>query len=190
MKNIQILTLNESNITDFAAARNRLLETAESEWVLFLDTDEIATDELKKEIDNLEPNRFNGFYIKRKIVFLGKEIGEDKVLRLAKKSAGRWVRKVHETWKIQGRVGILKNYIIHNTSKDLHSYISKINKYSDLHAKENLKEEKETSLLKMIFYPKAKFIKNLFQGRGMVFSMLQSFHSFLGWSKLWELQKK
>ena len=190
MNNFQTLTLNEKDIVDFASARNRLLRSATSDWVFFVDTDEVVSDALKKEIASLSPNGFNGFYIKRKIVFLGKEIGEDKVLRLARKESGLWRRKVHETWDIKGRVGTLDNYIIHNTAKDMHSYIKKINNYSDLHAKENLREGKRSNLLKIIFYPMIKFVQNILQGRGFVFSMLQSLHSFLGWAKLWELQKR
>lgn len=116
-------------------------------------------------------------------------MGEDKVLRLARKDAGRWVRKVHETWRVKGKVGTLKNYIVHNTARDLHSYIDKMNCYSGLHAKENINEHKKCSLLKIIFYPQIKFLQNIVQGRGFVFSVLQSFHSFLGWTKQWELQK-
>jgi hypothetical protein len=190
MNNIEILTLNQKNITDFAEARNRLLKTAASSWVFFVDTDEVVSDGLKKEIKDLDPKGYYGFYIKRKIIFLGKEIGEDKVLRLAKKDAGRWERKIHEAWKVKGKVGTLKNYIIHNTASDLHSYIEKMNNYSDIHARENLKEGKKVNLFRMIFYPKAKFIQNVLAGRGFVFSMLMSFHSFLGWAKQWELQKE
>jgi hypothetical protein len=190
MNNIEILTLNKPNINDFAEERNRLLKKAKSMWVLFVDTDETISDKLNKEIESLNPGNFNGFYIKRKIIFLGHEIGEDKVLRLGKKEAGKWRRKVHEFWDIKGKVGILDNYLIHNTAEDLTSYIDKINKYSDIHAGENLKEGKYANILKIIFYPKIKFIINMIQGRGFTFSMLQSFHSFLGWSKQWELQKR
>ncbi|MGA2910737.1 MAG: hypothetical protein ABSE04_03015 [Candidatus Microgenomates bacterium] len=189
MINFKVIILKEENIKDFALARNRLLAKTKSEWILFLDTDEKLPKKLAEEIAKLEPGNFEGFYIKRKIVFLGKVIGEDKVLRLARKKSGKWVRRVHETWKINGPVGTLKNYIIHNTAYNLHNYIEKINNYSSIHASENLKEGKSSNLFKMIFYPKAKFIQNILEGRGYIFSMLQSFHSFLGWAKQWELQK-
>ena len=190
MLKIETLTLNEPGISDFAAARNKLLESSKSEWVLYIDTDEKISEDLKKELESLNPEDFNGFYIKRKIIFLGKEIGEDMVLRLGKKNLGKWARKVHETWNIRGKVGTLRNYINHNTASNLHSYIEKINKYSDLHALENKAEGKKSNIFKIIFYPKAKFIQNILSGRGFIFAMLQSFHSFLGWSKLWNLQKK
>ena len=190
MLKIETLILNQPGVTDFAAARNKLLKSAKSEWVLFLDSDESISEDLKKELENLDPEDYDGFYIKRKIIFLGKPSGEDKVLRLAKKDSGVWVRKVHETWRIKGKTRTLKNYIIHNTGSDLHSYIEKMNNYSDIHALENLSEGKKSTLLKIIFYPKIKFIQNLVSGRSFVFAILQSFHSFLGWTKLWELQRK
>ncbi len=189
MKNFQTLTLREKEITDFAKARNRLLKSAKSEWVLFLDIDERLSKELIKEISDLNPDGYEGFYINRKIVFLGEEIGQDKVLRLARKSAGKWVRRVHETWQIKGKVGTLRHHIVHDTADNLHIFIDKINKYSSIHAAENIREEKKSSLFKIIFFPKMKFIQNMLMGRGFVFSMLQSFHSFLGWAKQWELQK-
>lgn len=185
-----LLILKQKSITDFAKARNDLLKSAKGPWVLFLDTDEEFPPELKKEIENLDPKDINGYFIKRKIFFLGKYVGIDKVLRLGKKDAGIWKRSVHETWDIKGNSKTLKNYIIHNTGNDLHSYIDKINFYSTLHAKENLKEGKKSNIFKIIIYPKAKFIQNILLGRGVLFSMLQSLHSFLGWSKLWEIQKK
>ena len=190
MLKIKSITLNEPGIKDFARARNNLLSLAKEDWILFVDTDETVSEELKKELQELDPKDYCGFYIKRKIIFLGREIGEDKVLRLAKRKAGIWKRRVHETWNIKGKVGLLDGYIIHNTSDNLHSYVEKMNNYSDLHSIENNKEGKHSNIFKIVFYPKAKFIQNILKGRGFAFSMLQSFHSFLGWSKLWELQKK
>lgn len=189
MNKLETFTLDKPGVTDYAKERNDLLKKSKSEWILFLDTDEKATKELEREIKRLDPMKYNGFYIKRKIIFLGKEIGEDRVLRLARKNVGKWTRKVHETWQVRGKIGVLKNYIIHNTAEDLHSYIQKMNTYSEIHSKENLKEGKTSDLFKIIFYPKFKFIVNLLAGRGFVFSMLQSFHSFLSWSTLWLLQK-
>lgn len=185
---LTILSLNKPGITDFAGERNILLSKARTEWVLFVDTDEIVTPKLNEEIESaIRSKKYAGYYIKRKIIFMGNEIGEDKVLRLARRNSGKWTRAVHEVWNVRGRVGILKNYIIHNTAGDLAEYIERINKYSDIHARENLKEGKHATLWKIIVYPKLKFVQNVISGRGFVFSMLQSFHSFLSWSKLYFL---
>lgn len=192
MNNLEIITLKKNSIVDFAKERNTLLENAKSKWIFFVDTDEVVSPKLQREIETvLESNtgNYSGFYIKRKIYLAGSYVGEDKVLRLAKKGSGRWVRSVHETWNIKGKVRTLKNYLIHNTADTLAEYIQKLNFYSDIHAKENLKEGKRSNVWKIIIYPKLKFLQNLLLGRGFVFSMLQSFHSFLAWSKQWELQK-
>lgn len=183
-----IITLNQKNIEDFAKTRNTLLKKARTDWVLFLDSDEKLSDGLKKEIEDLDLENFKGFYVKRKNFFLGREAGTDKILRLGNKKAGKWYRQVHETWKIKGKTGELKNPIIHNTADSISEMITKINLYSSLHAVANKKEGKKTNTLKIIIYPKLKFIQSLLMGRGVAFSILQAFHSFLSWSKQWELK--
>jgi len=180
---LTVLSLNNKNITDFASERNDLLEKSKSVWVLFLDSDE----RLYSPIKNIS-DKYNGYFLKRKNYFLGQYVGTDKIVRLGKKNAGRWYRAVHETWKINGNIGILPNIIIHNTADNLRDYINKINIYSGLHAKENLKENKKSNLLKIIFFPPIKFVFVLIKSKNIVFSILQAFHSFLAWSELWLIQ--
>lgn len=187
---IKIVTLNEPNIKDFAMARNRILKNLKNDWVFFLDSDEIISTELYKEISELDLEGYSGFFVKRKNYFLGKFIGSDELIRLARKDSGYWKRKVHEVWVVKGRLGKLKNPIIHETAKSLKEYISKLNFYSTLHAEANKKEGKRSGFLKIVFYPKIKFIESIINGRGLVFSILQAFHSFLAWSKQWLSQKK
>ncbi len=185
---LEIITLNKPGITDFAKARNELLQKSKAEWLFFVDSDEKVTPELMKEVEDTISRDLDvdAYYVKRKIYFLGEYIGEDKVLRLARRNLGEWIRAVHEVWYVgSSTTGVLKNCLIHNTAGNLHEYIERINKYSDIHAKENKKEGKKSNLFKIIFYPIFKFIQNLLMGRGFVFSMLQSFHSFLAWSKEW-----
>ena len=189
---------------DFSAQRNFGLEKASGRWVLFIDSDERVEEELAKEIakfTNNFLNDFSGYSLIRKDYFLGKslkstEAGRKKILRLAQKEAGKWERFVHEEWKIKGKVGLLKNPLLHYPHKNLDDFISQINFYSTLHAQANLKEGKRSNLFKIIFWPKAKFIENwIIKGGykdgmyGFVISLIMSFHSFLAWSKLWLWQK-
>ena len=100
---------------DFAAQRNFGLEKAKGEWVLFVDTDERVTPALTAEIKKkILKTRCSGFYLKRQDFWAGKclkygETGNIKLLRLGKKSAGKWERPIHEVWKIKGKIGTLKN---------------------------------------------------------------------------------
>lgn len=189
---LEIITLNRPHITNFAKERNLLLKKAKADWVFFVDSDEVISKELKDEITSRlggsTVNNYNGFYVYRKNYFFGQYTGTDKILRLGRKNLGNWNRSVHEVWKIKGNIGEFDNPLIHNTAKNLHEFIDKINYYSTLHAEENLENGKRSNLIKIIFYPVFKFIQSMLSGRGFVMSMLQSFHSFLAWSKAWKLQ--
>jgi len=186
---LEIITLNNPGITDFAKERNILLNKSKADWLFFLDTDEIMSPELRAEIERSISSLENGYYVFRKNYLLGKYVGTDKILRLGRMGSGKWERKVHEVWKIKGKVGQLKNPLVHNTAKNLHEYIDKINFYSTLHAQENLDTRKKSNIFRIFVYPPTKFFQSLIMGRGFVVSMLQSFHSFLAWSKEWQLQK-
>ncbi len=187
--NISIITLKGKGIADFSKERNKTLQGVGGEWVLFLDSDEIMSPELKEEIKNLSPDSgINGYYIKRK------GIVEEKLLRLARKDSGRWERLVHEVWRVKGKVGYLKHPIIHLDEISIFKMVKKTNFYSTLHAKANKLEGKKSNMCKIMFFPLAKFFQTYFvkkaykKGtRGFVFSIIQSFQSFLSWTKLYFL---
>lgn len=187
---ISTVTLKKEHITDFADERNLALRLAKDEWVLFLDSDEILSKELKEEIRNLNPGTYGGFYLKRKNYFLGQYVGCDHIIRLVKKGSGKWQRLVHETYHLAGdsEAGYLNNYLIHNTADNLHDYLNKINNYSTLHALANRQEGKRATLLIIIFFPVFKFMQTFVKSRHFVFSLMQAIHSFLSWSKLYFLR--
>ena len=203
---LNILQLNKPNISDFASERNKLLEESKSDWNLFLDSDERLNEEdlsLRgaKSDAAIQDSRllhfvrndtkYESFYLKRKNYFLGQYVGIDKIIRLVKKGTGKWVRAVHEVWLPNKSylVGVMSdNYIIHNTADNLTDYLKKMNYYSDLHAEANLKEGKKSNLFKIIFYPVGKFFINLIKSKHIVFSIMQSLHSYLGWTILYFLQ--
>jgi len=182
---------------NFALQRNYGLSKTKSEWVLFIDADEVATKSLRDEILNLKFNIYDGFFIKRKDYFLRKEIkygevGKIRLLRLGKKKQGKWKRMVHEYWSVKGKVGELKNPLLHFSHPTISEFIEDINKYSNLHAKELKKEKKKSNLFKIVIWPVGKFIYNYFfelgflDGKeGFIIGVMMSFHSFLAWSKIW-----
>ncbi len=185
MKSLSVIVLNKPNITDFAKERNDLLKKAKTEWVLFIDNDE------KISTNKLQPtNNFQSYKLQRRNYFLGQYVGTDKIIRLIKKGTGRFVRKVHEVWEPNNPnlVGIIDTPIIHNTADNLTDYLNKMNNYSTLHAKANLEEVKRSSMFKIIFFPVGKFIITLIKSKNIVFSIMQSLHSYLAWSKLYFLQ--
>lgn len=183
MNELSVLTLNMPNILDFSEERNKLLRKCKTKWALFLDSDE----RLNTPIKNIS-GEYSGYYLTRKNYFLGYYVGSDKILRMGQKDHGKWSRNVHETWDIQGKLGYLPNIIIHNTATNLTSYLKKINYYSDLHAIANRKEGKVSNIFKIIIFPIGKFVLTFVKSKNVVFSIMQSLHSYLSWTKLYFLQ--
>jgi len=189
---------------DFASQRNFGFKKAKSEWALFVDADERVPENLKEEIIQSISDRDSeeaGFFIKRSDYIWGKflkygETGGAKFLRLIRRGKGRWVRKVHEFLDVDGPTFDLSNSIIHYPHQTLREFIDSINTFSTIHAKENFKEGKKTLILRIVFWPPAKFISSyilklgIFDGgQGFIMAAVMSFHSFLAWSKLWMTQK-
>lgn len=199
--NITIITLDEPNIEDFAAARNRELKKAKTDWVLFVDSDETISPELEQEIKHaISAPQFDAYALKRRDHFLGQELthGENaanRFVRLARRSWGKWERPVHETWVGQGGVGEL-NHPIHHQLSSIREIIDKLNTYSTLDATFRHKSGQRSSLFHLTFFPFAKFFQNFLLRRGFldgppgtIMAILMSFHSFLTWSKLYLLDK-
>lgn len=185
---------------DFSKQRNYALKKTKGEWVIFIDADEIVSSELAVEIKNKIINdNYDGFLIQRKDFFLGKilnygEVGDIKLLRLAKKDKGFWLRSVHEIWQIEGKIGYLKNPLFHRSHNNIKSFLTKINYYSTINAKYLKSNKTQITFIDLIIYPSIKFIHNylLKMGfmdsiEGLIFALMMSFHSFLSRAKLYLL---
>src|SRR3989339_1446563 len=88
-----------------------------------------------------------GYFIPRRNMFLGKPlihagVYPDGVIRLVKNGFAKFPQKsVHEQIEINGKVGWLNNDLLHFDSPTLKKYFWRMNRYTDLHAKE-LKDKK------------------------------------------------
>jgi glycosyltransferase involved in cell wall biosynthesis len=190
---------------NFAAQRNAGLTEARGDWVLFIDSDEIVTNSLQKEIlKNIYTDHLsNAFYIKRKDFLFGRELthgetAQAQFVRLAKRNSGLWSRRVHETWNIQnGPVATLSTPLLHYPHTNVAQFLNQINWYSTIHAEVLYAERKRISFWLILIYPAMKFIQNYFLRlgfldgtAGLISAVMMSFHSFLARGKMWELGKK
>src|SRR6266403_1392760 len=187
---------------NFAEQRNFGLEKAKGDWILLVDADDRISSALWYEIMAVtnEPIVHNdGFYLKRRDYMWGKELrygemGNVRLIRLARKESGVWQGKVHEEWKVKGKILTLINPLKHYPHQTVKEFLSEINYYSDLRAKELYKKKVKASWFTILLYPKAKFVVNYFFKAGFldglpgfICALMMSLHSFLVRGKLWLL---
>lgn len=130
-----------------------------SEWILFLDADEWLSEELKKEIEQvLSKNPLeNGFYIKRRLIWMGKWIKHGYyptwILRLFRFGKGYCEkRSVNEHFIVEGTTGKLKHDIIHEDRKSLGDWIAKHYRFSLYEAQELFRERRMSEYIDMKFF--------------------------------------
>jgi glycosyltransferase involved in cell wall biosynthesis len=179
---------------NFAAQRNFGLKQVTADWAVFVDADESVSPRLAQEIRSVLKSNLNGFFIKRIDYFLGQklqygETGHLRLLRLARRTAGRWHRPVHETWQVRPPIGQLKLPLYHHPHRNLSDFLAKINYYTDIEAR----YRPLPGATQLLFYPPAKFIYNYFfklgflDGMpGLIMALMMSFHSLLVRLKLYE----
>lgn len=124
-----------------------------NEWVLIVDCDERITPELWDEIATVirDPD-YNGYYLNRRVFFLGQWIRyggkyPDWNLRLFKHKSGRYENlntedipntgdnEVHEHVILDGKVGYLKNDMLHIDFRDIYHWLERHNRYSNWEAR-------------------------------------------------------
>jgi glycosyltransferase involved in cell wall biosynthesis len=179
------------------------LNQTSNDWVLSLDADEVLSNELISEIKNLDLNKeFSGYKIPRTHIFLNKVFkygSENKkpILRFFNKKQGNFEQnKVHEIINVDGKIGLLKNEILHYTVSDIATAARKNLNYALLSGEFNAEKGKKSSILKSIFKIPYEFVRiyfiqlNFMNGyQGFVWSFFCSFGSFIKYAKLYELNK-
>ncbi|QGZ88483.1 glycosyltransferase family 2 protein [Microcystis aeruginosa] len=124
-----------------------------NEWVLIVDCDERITPELWDEIATvIQDPHYNGYYLNRRVFFLGQWIRyggkyPDWNLRLFKHNSGRYENlntedipntgdnEVHEHVILDGKVGYLKNDMLHIDFRDIYHWLERHNRYSNWEAR-------------------------------------------------------
>ncbi|WP_071515921.1 glycosyltransferase family 2 protein [Geitlerinema sp. PCC 9228] len=124
-----------------------------NEWVLIVDCDERITPDLWEEMaEAIQNSEYNGYYLNRRVFFLGKWIRyggkyPDWNLRLFRHRLGRYENlgtegvpntgdnEVHEHVVLPAQVGYLKNDMIHEDFRDIYHWIERHNRYSNWEAR-------------------------------------------------------
>ncbi len=187
----------------FAAQKEYALSLVNNDWVLSIDADERVSNKLKEEIERNDFSQFDGYFIPRENYFIGKHItscgwGSDRQLRLFRKSKTKLTnRLVHEGFEVAGRIGNLKNPVIHFTYNSIEKSISKINNYSTLEAEEKYKSQIKITGATILSHGISSFLRSFVSLRGykdgvhgLMISIIDSMTTFLTYMKMWELQNR
>ncbi len=187
-----------------AAQKNWIIPQAKNEWIIILDADERITPQLRDEILHIlsRPTEYVAFWIGRINYFMGKRIrfggwGKDKVIRLFRKSKCRYENKhVHAEIIADGKVGKLKNKIIHYTYKNFNDYYSKLLKYSTWGAKDRLNKIDNVGFFYLSVKPFLSFINvyifrlGFLDGKvGFILAKLLAHYVFLRYLKIWLMKR-
>jgi glycosyltransferase involved in cell wall biosynthesis len=186
----------------FADQKSFAMNQATNEWILSIDADERVTEKLKDEILNSDLNQFDGYRIKRENYFLGKLIrgcgwGNDYQLRLFRKSKTKLTnRLVHEGFEVEGKIGQLKNSMLHFSYRNFSDAITKINHYSTLEAIEKQNRKKVTAFT-IVVTPVVAFLQHFFLRKGFIDGIYGLFVSIMHaitklqvQLKIWELKNR
>lgn len=190
--------------SNFARQRMIGLTHAKGEWVLYVDTDERISTELKNSIDDAirRPKKeIVAYRVHRQNYYLGNHPWPktEWLERLfLKSSLVRWEGKIHETAVVSGMISNLDGYLLHYTHRDLSSMLTKTIAWSAIEAQ--LRFEAHHPPMAWWRFPRvmltAFYDSYILQGGwkvgtvGIIESVYQAFSIFVTYAKLWELQQK
>jgi len=149
--------------TDFADQRNFAMQSAKTEWILFIDADERVSDHLAAEILSEISGTPRAFAIPRHSYFFGKRLRysgarEDAPVRLFPRDSGIWKQPVHEYFETQLPLAKLKEPLIHHTTRDLAHYLEKVKCYVPLEVETMRGRGRSAGWWDIVLRPPAKFI--------------------------------
>lgn len=152
---------------NFAAQRNYALSLASNSWILFVDADERLTLELKKEITSIvnQENSAAAYFIRRNFMFQNSKLRfsgwqTDKIIRLFRKENAIYNHEkiVHEKLIVNGKIGKLKNRLIHYSYSNYDDYKQKMVFYGQLKAQEEVFKKTTPNFFHFYIRPAYQFL--------------------------------
>lgn len=201
-----ILVDTEKVKGSFSQWRNSGFEKSNSKWVLYIDTDEEVSIELRDEIKlviNKEKGKFSSYAIPRKNIIFGKEFKHggqypDYQKRLfLKKDFIKWFGDLHEEAKFNGDLGLLKNPIIHHKDLNIGQMLEKTNTWSEIegqlmfdanHPKMNIFRFFSAGM-RELYLRMIKQMAFLDGTKGVIYAFYQVYSKLISYTKLWEKQQ-
>lgn len=158
--------------------KNFATEQAKYDWVLSIDADEELSAELAEEIKKIKSNpTAQAYHFNRLNNYCGHWIRHggwypDRKIRLYNRKAGAWKgENPHDRWTLHDnneRPSLLKGDLLHYSYSSISDHLKKIEKYSDIAARQKVNKGEDCSILKIWLGPKWKFVKDYIIRLGFV----------------------
>jgi glycosyltransferase involved in cell wall biosynthesis len=169
----------ENSWRGYASQKNRAAEQAENDWILSLDADEALSEALEAEIWTLKKRGpdCEAYTMPRLAKYMGRWILHggwypDRKVRLYNRNKARWVGDfVHESVKVDGRIGHLESNLLHFTCDSLSEHLKTLDRYTTLAAEELVSRKEKIGLSRLIADPAWTFVKSYVIQRGFLDGM-------------------
>jgi glycosyltransferase involved in cell wall biosynthesis len=184
-----------------AVQKNWAIPQATYEWILIVDCDERVTPELKEEILSVlsREHMHDGYWVKRNNYLMNKVVrysswGNDTVLRLFRRSKGRYQeQRVHGEIMLED-TGMLNAYLDHHTVASMGEWVNKINRYTLYKAQDKYDKGITFPVPYMLVRPPLRFLKDyvlrlgILDGwRGFLISAMGAFADLVMTAKILEM---
>jgi hypothetical protein len=149
--------------------------------ILSIDADEALSDELRRSILEVKEKWISdGYEMNRLTNYCGSWIRHgswypDRKLRLFDRRKGSWSGEIHEMIDLNGKKGFLRGDLLHYSYYSVSEHIRQANHFTDLTAKEAFSRGKKAGMLKVLFSPCIKFIRDYV----FLLGFLDGYHGFL-----------
>lgn len=185
--------------------RNKGLEAATGEWVLYIDADERITPKLATEIqDTIRFTSNTSFALRRNNIHFGKWMQhggweQDSIVRLfLRRAIKSWGGKVHEHAVVEGAQGHIREPLVHLTHRNLSDGLQKSVVWTDIEARLLLEANApKVTPFTLVRKTLMEFVRRLILKKGYkdgmegwIESMQQAMNRFFVYERLWELQQK
>jgi (heptosyl)LPS beta-1,4-glucosyltransferase len=198
------VTIIQQGWLGFAAQKQLAIDCANTDWVLFLDADEVLSQQAIEEIQQLflHPLQAQAYSLPRENWFQGKWIRHgswwpDRVVRLVDRTQGKIKTvKVHESWQTTGTIIPLSSPIKHYSYQRYSDLIRKADQYSSLAAEQLYANGKRSKGWEPLAHAIASFMRLfLLKGgfkdgiEGAAIAYTTALASFMKYAKLQEIER-
>lgn len=203
VKKYDNVTIRQAPFVGFGPTHNLASAAAKNDWILSIDSDEVVTPEMAREILQTTLNLRAVYSFPRHNYFNGKFIKwcgwyPDRIVRLYNRKQTHFSdQHVHEKVVEDGMTRIrMKNPLKHYSYGSIADFLSKMQLYSDLFAKQNA-GKKSSSLSKALLHGFFAFFKSYILKRGFlggyegfVISLYNGHTAYYKYLKLYEANQK